>query len=198
MKNMWNYADEKKHYVDLILNEAERRFGEKVLWEKPRETLAFRVEDEERKKVCCFTGNRTSKLTRSPEVCKHLLVGAIMDSYEKDYRIFISGMAEGVDRWAAMAILTLRCFFPDVRLVTAMPFPSRKKEGVLDEETMILSEADENRELSKAYWQGAYETRNEWMVNMSSRVIALMDEERSGSGNTVRYAEKMGRDVIRL
>lgn len=160
----WSYPDEKMNYVELILNETEERYHQGILEEKPRAYEEMDIESISLDTVCCFTGNRPSKLQRSEEDCKRLLVRAVMDSYEEGYRIFISGMAEGVDRWAAMAVLTLRCFYPEIRLVAALPFPSRSKKTEWNEEAMILSLADECCVISEKYWAGAYEKRNRWMV----------------------------------
>lgn len=132
-----NFPEERKEYAALILNEVERCYGHTILWQAPREQEAFSIDLAESAKVCCFTGNRPEKLSRSEKEVKKLLVGSILDSYEVGYRVFISGMARGVDQWAAMVVLTLRCFYSDIRLVAALPFPATKKQSI-DEETMIL------------------------------------------------------------
>lgn len=198
MRNSFDYAEEKRLYAELILSEAEQRFGSQAIYEHKREGTPFRLEDTEKEKVCCFTGNRPEKLSRSPEECKRLLVRAIMDSYEQGYRVFISGMADGVDCWAAMAVLTMRCFYPEVRLVTALPFPSRRGGSMKELSTMICALADLNVEVSEGYWAGAYDKRNKWMVDHSGRLIALMDAQNSGSGRTLRYAQKSGLEILSL
>ncbi len=195
MKKYDNFPEERKEYAALILNEVERRYGHTILWQAPREQEAFSIDLAESAKVCCFTGNRPEKLSRSEKEVKKLLVGSILDSYEVGYRVFISGMARGVDQWAAMVVLTLRCFYSDIRLVAALPFPATKKQSI-DEETMILYEANETITLSEKYWRGAYEKRNKWMVEMSNRVIALCDAESGGTQNTIRYAKKIGKEII--
>ena len=197
-ENSFEYAEEKRLYAELLLSEVEQRFGSQAIYEKKRDKTPFDFEDTEKDKVCCFTGSRPEKLTRTPEECKRLLVRAIMDSYEQGYRIYISGMADGVDCWAAMAVLTMRCFYPEVRLVTAPPFPSRRRGGMEDLNTMICALADLNVEVSGSYWPGAYDKRNKWMVDHSGRLIALMDDQNSGSGRTLRYAQKNGLETLVL
>ena len=197
-ENSFEYAEEKRLYAELLLSEVEQRFGSQAIYEKKRDKTPFDFEDTEKDKVCCFTGSRPEKLTRTPEECKRLLVRAIMDSYEQGYRIYISGMADGVDYWAAMAVLTMRCFYPEVRLVTALPFPDRRKRGMDDLNTMIYALADLNVEVSESYWAGAYDKRNKWMVDHSGRLIALMDDQNSGSGRTLRYAQKRGLETFVL
>lgn len=43
-----------------------------------------------------------------------------------------------------------------------------------------------------------YQTRNEWMVDHSARVIAVFNGEKSGTKNTVDYAEKCGVELINI
>ncbi len=48
------------------------------------------------------------------------------------------------------------------------------------------------------YSKGAFQKRNEWMVDRSSRVIAFYNGESGGTRNTIRYAESKGVQVINL
>ena len=42
------------------------------------------------------------------------------------------------------------------------------------------------------YNVGAYQRRNEWMVDYSSRVIAVFNGEPSGTKNTIDYTKRNG------
>ena len=61
-----------------------------------------------------FTGHRPNKLGGYDEKCnkivdiKNALLYDIIRAYEKGYTNFISGMAIGVDTWAAEAVIRLR------------------------------------------------------------------------------------------
>ena len=45
---------------------------------------------------------------------------------------------------------------------------------------------------------GTYQRRNEWMVDHSSRVIAVFNGEPSGTKNTIDYAEKSACNIMIL
>ena len=42
------------------------------------------------------------------------------------------------------------------------------------------------------YSRGCFQIRNEWMVDHSAKVIAVFNGEKSGTGNTVKYAARKG------
>lgn len=48
------------------------------------------------------------------------------------------------------------------------------------------------------YNAGAYQRRNEWMVDHSSRVIAVFNGEPSGTKNTIEYANKQAVYILRI
>lgn len=79
-------------------------------------------------KTCCFTGHRPHKFPfkyneRHPDCIqlKSLLKREIKKAIHEGYKTFISGMAIGVDIWAAEAVLELRKLHPRIRLVAAVP-----------------------------------------------------------------------------
>lgn len=63
------------------------------------------TEAEMRSHRCCFTGHRPDKLIRSKEQITKDLTAAIDIAISDGYRTFISGMAMGVDIWAAQIVL---------------------------------------------------------------------------------------------
>jgi uncharacterized phage-like protein YoqJ len=63
------------------------------------------TEAEMRSHRCCFTGHRPEKLLRSKEQITADLTTAIDNAISDGYRTFISGMAMGVDIWAAQIVL---------------------------------------------------------------------------------------------
>lgn len=158
-------------------------------FETPRET------------TCCFTGHRPEKLNISEAETKHRLHAEIKKAVEDGYDAFISGMARGVDIWAALSVLDLKKTFPSLRLICAVPHPGFEKRRSTEQLRLynkIISSADAVCLVSKHYFGGCYQIRNEWMVDRSSRVIAVCNGSDSGTKNTVDYAVKSSVAVINL
>lgn len=45
------------------------------------------------------------------------------------------------------------------------------------------------------YSRSCFQTRNEWMVNHSARVIAVYNGERGGTKNTIDYANSNNKEI---
>lgn len=150
-------------------------------------------EQEKRRKRCSFTGHRPEKLSRSETEIKADLEDAICNAIDDGYNVFISGMARGVDIWAAQIVLQLRHKGYPIRLICAIPYPGFEKPWSLQwqkQYTSIIRAADLVRYISPEYSYDCFQVRNEWIVNHSSRVIAVYSEQQSGTKNTIDYAKR--------
>ena len=159
------------------------------------------TEKEKRLHRCCFTGHRPEKLNRSEREIKLELKEEICRALEDNFTVFISGMARGVDIWAAEIVLQLRKNGVPVRLICACPYPGFEKNWSniwQTRYTAILSAADLVRFISPCYSSRCFQVRNEWMVNHSSKVIAVFNGQPSGTKNTIEYAQQQGISVQQI
>lgn len=157
------------------------------------------TEEEKRQHRCCFTGHRPQKLRRSEREIKADLEKAIRQAVADGYSTFITGMAYGVDIWAGQIVVRLRKNNPALHLIAAVPFRGFEDRWSADWKqaySELLGQADLVRYICPRYNAGAYQRRNEWMVDHSSRVIAVFNGEPSGTKNTIDYAQSVGVAVI--
>jgi len=146
-------------------------------------------------KICCFTGHRPGKLDISEEEVKNYLETAVLQAVQDGYTTFISGMAPGTDIIAAEIVLRLRMDNPTLKVVCAMPyrgFGQRWKNGWSERMQTIVTQADEVKYVCDSASRSSYQQRNQWMVDHSSRVIALYNGTKGGTRNTIEYARKKG------
>ena len=146
---------------------------------------------ELRKKSCCFTGHRPEKLHSSEPAVRKMLEEEIEGAIASGFTRFITGMAKGVDIWAAEIVLSRKKENPALSLVCALPFPSPEKSWSLSWKKAyekIIQNADEVETLSNSYSTWAYIRRDRWMVDNSSRVIAVYEGEPGGTEETIAYA----------
>lgn len=149
------------------------------------------VEAENRMHRACFTGHRPEKLKRPEWRIKKELETQIRQATADGLNNFISGMARGVDIWAAQIVLHLRKEGKNVRLICACPYDGFETGWSNDWQKQyreILSVADCVKYISAGYHHSCFQHRNEWMVNHAARVIAVYNGERSGTKNTIDYA----------
>lgn len=153
------------------------------------------TEAEKRQHRCCFTGHRPEKLTGSERTTKAALKKEIKLAIQSGYNVFLTGMARGTDLWAAEIVLNLRRKNKDLKLICAIPydgFEQRWSEHWRQLYHNICNEADLVRVIGSGYSAGIFQVRNEWMVNHSSRVIAVYNGSLGGTKNTIDYAVQQG------
>ena len=156
------------------------------------------TEQEKRLRRCCFTGHRPQKLNRAESDIKRDLEDAIKSAISNGYSTFITGMAYGVDIWAGEIVVRLREANPDLHLIAAVPFSSfyaRWSNDWKERYEALLEKADFVKVICTSYNAGAYQRRNEWMVDHSAHVIAVFNGEKSGTKNTIDYAKKRGVEI---
>lgn len=159
------------------------------------------TEQEKRKYRVCFTGHRPEKLNMRENTIKKYLQSEILSSIQNSYTTFISGMARGVDMWAAEIVIELKKEFPQIKLIAAVPFEDFESKWSYENQKSyneILSKADLIRYICPNFSYSSYQIRNEWMVNHSSKVIAVWNGEKSGTKNTIDYANKCGVEVVNI
>ena len=150
-------------------------------------------EQELRPHRCCFTGHRPDKLPIGEEQLCRLLDGAIAQAVQDGFTTFISGMAPGVDICAAELVLKRRALDPRLKLICALPFRDfglHWRDGWTPRFQAVLQQADLVRCVGNGFSYGAYQRRNQWMVDHCARVIAVYNGQSGGTQNTIDYARR--------
>ncbi|MBD5092944.1 MAG: DUF1273 domain-containing protein [Subdoligranulum sp.] len=160
-------------------------------------------------KSCAFTGHRPQSLPwgyhETDARCialKKALAGQIVERVNAGYTDFFSGMAEGVDTWAALTVLALKKENPTLKLHCILPCKGqadRWQTSARELYASILKQADEIVWVSEAYSRGCMLDRNRYLVDHTACLLAVYNGNwRSGTAMTVRYARKLGREIILL
>ncbi|HHV50172.1 MAG TPA: SLOG family protein [Candidatus Avimonas sp.] len=159
----------------------------------------------EREITCCISGHRPEKLPfgwrdeAAYSKLKNAIRLEIIKAAESGYRNFISGMALGVDTWAAEEVVNLREQGFDVRLIAALPCPeqdSRWPKDARERFKNLLAKADGVYVISDRYTPFCMGARNLWMVEHSSLLIAVFNGRQSGTYNTIFHAECFGLNIV--
>lgn len=156
------------------------------------------MKKESENHVCCFTGHRPERLAIPEERVIAWLEGQIAAAVRDGYIDFISGMQRGTDIWAAEAVLKLRSEGAPVRLIAACAFCGMEERwgaAWQGRYRRILDTADEVHFIGRRPGRTAFFERNRWMVDHSSRVIAVYSGAPGGTKETIEYARKQGMDV---
>ena len=159
------------------------------------------TESEKRLRRVCFTGHRPEKLNLSEKEVKDKLRDAIRKSIAGGYTTFISGMARGVDMWAAEIVLDERKNNDNIKLICASPYEGFEKSwGFIEKHryNAILKKADYIKYVCDQYSKQCFHIRNVWMVDHSAKVIAAYNGESGGTRNTIRYATSKNIEIYNI
>ncbi len=155
----------------------------------------------------CFTGHRSQKLpwgfNEVDERClkmKKILCLEIEKSILQGYKTFLCGMALGFDMICAEIVLNFKKKYKDIKLVGAIPCKNQDSKWNIKQKKRyrkILNQLDTIRCIYKKY-NGArcMIERNNFMVNNSSKMIALFNGIDGGTKKTIDYAKKLGLEIV--
>lgn len=158
-------------------------------------------------KVCAFTGHQPKsfpwKYNEAAPGCvllKEVLAEQIKALADRGVTDWLSGMAQGVDLWCAQIVLDLRKENPALKLHCVLPCEGQESKWAASAQERyrsILAQANEVVYVGQEYNRDCMQERNRCMVDRASILLAVYNGAwRSGTGATVRYALKKGRDVI--
>lgn len=166
----------------------------------------FHFRTSQNKRTCAFTGHRPQNLPfrfdESDERCvalKSKLRECIIKLIEQEnVRHFITGMAIGVDMYAAEIVLQLKEIYPYITLEAAIPCEtqaSRWSEPLRDRYYRIAELCDKETMLQTRYTPDCMQKRNRYMVDHADFILAVWDGSPSGTGMTTTYARSSGKTV---
>lgn len=151
-------------------------------------------------KTVCFSGHRPMKLPGNgnwsdsrTKIIKSILYFKIHTSIQEGYTNFITGLARGIDLWAAMIVLEFKNQYPNLSLICVKPTEDHGIKFTGEDKYMLdyaLYNADKIICTSPNYHANCYKIRNQYMVDNSSKLIAVVNNYASGTGQTIKYAEK--------
>ena len=151
-----------------------------------------------------FTGHRPEKLPYFSEddpMCvqlKERLKNRITRLIEDGAEEFCSGMALGVDTWAAEIVLELKEDYPQIRLTAVIPCPEqaiRWRDEDKARYQSILDRCDRSITTSPHYTRGCMHNRNRARVDMCDVLIAVFDGTKGGTMMTVDYAKSRNKRI---
>ena len=150
--------------------------------------------------TCCFTGHRKLPSYKISHITKRL--NAEIDNLIREgVTTFISGGALGFDQIAASLVVSKKEMGNDIRLIFALPCKNQDAGWNERQKKLyqnLLNEADEIIYVSEEYSDGCMKKRNQYMVEHSGHCICALQNEKSGTGQTVRLAYGNGLKVINL
>lgn len=172
-------------------------------------------------KTVCFTGRRPKYLfgyndDKSYFKLMNYMYEIVKEAYNKGYRNFITGGAQGFDQLMFRVVNKLKKDNPNTDIKNILYLPCKEqsskwgKEGLFgsDNYDKMLKKADGIYYVSDVYTNTCLMDRNKAMIDNSSLVIALYDDENwynekrlrntSGTLNALNYAKGNHRNIYQI
>lgn len=154
-----------------------------------------------------FTGHRPEKMSFFGEddpLCKELknrLSEEIEKLIKDGAEMFCTGMALGVDTWAAESVLELQEKYPQIKLTAVIPCPEQSQHWSKKDQiryNSILTRCSKKITTSDFYSKGCMMVRNKALVDMCDILIAVFNGEKGGTMQTVNYAKRKGKKTVMI
>lgn len=154
-------------------------------------------------KTVFFTGHRVFNYNKEIfQKYKSLMIQLLKEGATD----FYAGGAKGWDTIFASMVLNLReNHVPLIKLHLVLPCPPEEQTAKWNtydkkEYQRILKAADSVEIVSEHYHKNCMKKRNERLVELGDICVCYYDEnkKRSGTGQTVRLAEKQGKEIINI
>ena len=172
-------------------------------------------------KTVCFTGRRPKYLFGYNDDKSYLKLMSYMydivkNVYNKGYRNFVTGGAQGFDQLMFRVVNKLKKDNPDTNIKNILYLPCKEqsskwgREGLFgsDNYDKMLKAADDIYYVSDTYTNTCLMDRNRAMIDNSSLVIALYDDENwynekrirntSGTLNALNYAKDNDKHIYQV
>ena len=163
--------------------------------------------DMQPSKTCCFTGHRPKFFpwggnTDDSAAVKmlHALESEILQAIADGYTTFLYGGALGVDTWAAEIVLRLRKNLP-LTLMAVLPFPGYNADVTENSYRQTIGASDRILYVEPVRRMAALAARDRYMIDHSSRLIAVYDEYsriHSGTWRALCYAHEKQLDIRQI
>ncbi|MCL2225620.1 MAG: DUF1273 domain-containing protein [Defluviitaleaceae bacterium] len=153
-----------------------------------------------KKCTCCFSGHRKLSRKKTETIIKRVH-DEIDNLIQKGVTDFICGGAIGFDQICADAIALKKQDGANVRLIFALPCRNQDEKWTSKQKQKyrsLLNEADEIIYVSEEYTPDCMKARNIYMVDNSAYCICTLINPFSGTGQTIRYAEKQKLHIINI
>ncbi len=152
-------------------------------------------------KNICFTGHRNVKETAE---LKKALIDQLLELIDEGATDFYAGGAVGWDMLCESVVIELRERFPHIKLHLILPCSAKEQtekwsENDKAEFKQLLLAADTVEICSEHYFDGCMKLRNQRLVNLADLCLCYYSgKQRSGTGQTVRMAERQGKIIVNL
>lgn len=147
-------------------------------------------------KRCALSGHRVL----GDDFPENGVYDSLEEAIQKGYDYFLCGMAQGFDLYALECLIQLKQKY-SIQIEACIPFEGQEKYFSQENKRRYrtyLTWCDKKTVLFEGYRNNCFLVRDRYMVDNADLLLAYCKEIKSGTGYTVRYAQKKGVPLVNL
>lgn len=147
--------------------------------------------------TCTFAGHRDIFNAN----VKYLIDEAIENILKKDDTfLFYSGDMGDFDKMCSSSVRAAQKRHPElnIKLVLVLPYMIKKLNTDKDYYEKMFDSIIIPVELAEVYYKSAITKRNRWIIQRSDYLISYVYKDFGGAFTTLKYAEKLNKNIIYL
>ncbi len=151
-------------------------------------------------RTCCIIGNRLMPRGQAGMIAARI-EEEIVKMHAQGVTRFMTGGGLGFETLAAQVVLQAREKHPGIRLVLALPSRDQAAKWPASSVAIyegIKGQANEIVYTAETSGRGHLLKRNRYMVDQSEIVLAYLAKTTGRTVQTVKYAEKVGKEIVRI
>ena len=142
-------------------------------------------------KICCFAGHRNDWHSIGVE---EKLFEVIENLINKGVNIFYDGGYGAFDKKCSKVVLQLKQKYKHIKLIRVLAYYQYDKQKF-----EIPDGYDETifPDIEEVYYKQRITKRNQWIVKQSNYIVCHIENTfNSGAYKTIKYAQKLGKEII--
>ncbi len=145
-----------------------------------------------------FAGHRYIERFSFVEAQLEKIIANLISS--KSYIDFLVGRDGDFDQIVSSAVLRMkrRIFHANSSLIWVMPYETAQYRDHLDDFEEYYDEIELCPVSENAYFKGAIQKRNRYMVDRADLLICYVERKSGGAYQTLKYAQKAGKQIINI
>ena len=144
-------------------------------------------------KACCGFGHREIS-----ENIERKVEAAVEEAIRQGCEVFYTGAMGDFDSLFSTAVRKAKKTYPHIMLICVKPYMTKELNESRDYYSLMYDDVIIPTELMGVHYKAAIKARNRWMINHSDLVISYVIRDYGGASEAVQYADKQGKQIIRL
>ena len=143
--------------------------------------------------ICCGFGHREVF-----ENIREQVESAVISAIQRGCNCFYTGAMGEFDSLFSAAVRVAKKDHPNIKLICIKPYMTADINESKEYYTSLYDDIIVPDELAGIHYKAAIKARNRWIIDHSDIIIGYTIRDYGGAYSALKYAEKVGKEVINI